>query len=205
MSKRDKKFDGNKSPDKKHPEPKIVPFESTQKCVLTDKELQVKGAELADAIDEGGRLEAEFSEVKQQFKGKIDGAVGRASGLSSTIRAKTEYRTVKCERTYDFKAGTITERRTDTGEIIGERLMSDMDRQQNLPLEDRQDCPAETFRGEVTVAHTIRSMTDEELIDAATLEKPENEFVASVAQQFEERGNITDAQREALQEIVDRA
>jgi len=118
--------------------PKVIQFESTQKCLLTDKELQDKGAELADAIDEAERLEAELKEVKQQFTGKIDGAEGRAAGLSSTIRAKSEYRTVKCQRIYMFDEGIVSEFRTDTFEKIGERLMTDSDRQQYLPLEERK-------------------------------------------------------------------
>jgi hypothetical protein len=117
-------------------EPKVVLFDSTQKCVLTDKELQEKGAELADAIDEGKRVEAEFAEVKQQFKGKIDGAAGRATGLASTIRAKAEYRSVKCARIFMFDEGVVREMRQDTGEIIAERTMTDTDRQQYLPLEE---------------------------------------------------------------------
>ena len=122
------------APVEKKPEPGIIPFESTLKCVLTDKELQQKGAELADAIDEGKRLEAEFTEVKQQFKGKIDGATGRVAALASTIRAKSEYRSVKCSRVFDFEAGLVREIRTDTYEEIGSRMMTDTDRQQHLPL-----------------------------------------------------------------------
>ena len=115
--------------------PKVVPFESSQKVLLTDEELQSKGAELADAIDEQKRAEAELNEVKQQFKSRIDGAVCKAAGLASTIRAKSEYRTVKCERRFEFELGLVVERRCDTWERINERPMTDQDRQQHLPLD----------------------------------------------------------------------
>jgi hypothetical protein len=118
--------------------PKIIQFDSTLKCVLTDAELQTKGAQLADAIDEGARIEEEFAEVKNGFKGRIDGAKGRAAALASTVRAKAEYRSVKCHRVYEFNDGVVREYRTDTGEVINEREMTDSDRQQYLPLEERK-------------------------------------------------------------------
>lgn len=118
--------------------PKVIQFDSTLKCVLTDAELQTKGAQLADAIDEGARIEEEFAEVKNGFKGRIDGAKGRAAALASTVRAQAEYRSVKCQRIYMFDEGVVSEIRTDTGEIIGERMMTDSDRQQYLPLEERK-------------------------------------------------------------------
>lgn len=187
----------------KIPETKIVPFESTQKCVLTDKELQAMGAQLADAIDEGKRLEADFAELKQQFKGKIDGAAGRASGLSSTIRAKSEYRSVKCERVFDFKNSKVTEYRIDTDEIIGERLMTDSDRQQHLPLEERQVPFAQPSGGKPYIKRASAGLDDEQLLEDAEAAKPESEFVASVRAQFDDRGTITDSQRDALRKIVD--
>jgi hypothetical protein len=112
-----------------------ISFESTQKVILDDNELRVKGAELADAIDEKNRAEAEFNDIKQQFKARIDGAVCRAAGLASTIRAKFEYRNVKCSRVFDFNRGLVIEWRNDTTERIGERTMTDKDREQYLPLE----------------------------------------------------------------------
>ena len=121
---------------KKETPPKVVTFDSTLKCVLTDSELQAKGAQLADAIDEGARIEEEFAEVKNGFKGRIDGAKGRAAALASTVRAKAEYRSVKCERVFMFEQGVVIERRTDTGEKIGERDMTDNDRQLHLKLEE---------------------------------------------------------------------
>ena len=44
---------------------------------------------------------------------------------------------------------------------------------------------------------------DEDLIEQAAMKKPENEFVASVRAWFEELGEITEDQREALQDIID--
>lgn len=129
MAKKEKKEDAI------GPEPKMVQFESSLKCALTDEELQKKGAELADAIDEQERAEAELGEVKQQFKSRIDGAICRAAGLASTIRAKSEYRKVKCERIFNFADGKVREYRWDINEMIGERVMTDDDRQQHLPLE----------------------------------------------------------------------
>jgi len=44
---------------------------------------------------------------------------------------------------------------------------------------------------------------DEDLIEQAAMAKPDNDFVASVRAWFEDHGEITEAQREALQDIID--
>ncbi len=44
---------------------------------------------------------------------------------------------------------------------------------------------------------------DEDLIEQAAMKKPDNDFVASVRAWFEDHGEITEAQREALQDIID--
>lgn len=177
--------------------PKIVTFENTLKCALTDEELQAKGAQLADAIDEGKRLDEEFTGVKQQFKAKIDGASARAAGLASTIRAKAEYRSVKCSRRYDFANGEVREYRDDTMTEISRRAMTNDDRQQHLPLEDRQ-APIPFKENDAT----SDKFDDATLLANAAAAKPDNDFVASVQAWFDEHGTLTDAQREALENII---
>ena len=115
---------------------KIVKFEQSLKCDLTEKELKDKGTELSDVIEEGQVSQREFDEVKSQFKGRIDGAKARAETLASIVRAKSEYRTVKCERVFDFDKSEIREVRTDTGATVGRRELTDADRQQHLPIPD---------------------------------------------------------------------
>jgi len=44
---------------------------------------------------------------------------------------------------------------------------------------------------------------DEDLIEQAAMANPDNDFVASVRAWFEDHGEITEAQREALQDIID--
>lgn len=201
-------------------EPKVVKFEDTLKCVLTDDELQQKGAQLADAIDEVTRLNDEFTGVKQQFKAKIDGATAKSTGLASTIRSKAEYRAVKCERVFDFKGGVVVERRLDTLEITNRRNMTNDDRQQHLPLEDRtivasladvEKLAADTVRpfpttgkGDATSAERkeVAGLDDERLMSDAELVRPDNEFVASVRASFNENGHLTESQRKALEDII---
>jgi hypothetical protein len=115
---------------------RVVSFETVLKCQLTEDELRVKGAALADAIEEGLRAEEEFAGVKQQYKARIDGAAAKASMLSSVIRSKSEMRLTKCERVYDFELGLYLERRTDTGEVLpgSRRDLTEAERQQELGL-----------------------------------------------------------------------
>jgi hypothetical protein len=193
-------------------EPKTVKFEDTLKCLLTDEELQAKGAQLADAIDEVTRLNDEFAGVKQQFKAKIDGATARSSGLASTIRSKAEYRPVMCERVFDFKNSTVVERRLDTLQITSRRDMTNDDRQQHLPLEDRDStakCKTVTGnavnanpRGEIETRRDPVAAEDAILLDNAEEVKPDSEFITSVRAWFIEHGSLTEAQRETLANII---
>jgi len=60
--------------------------------------------------------------------------------------------------------------------------------------------PNESSQGTLSI---VDRDEDEQLIEDAESAKPGNDFIASVRLQYDDRGTITDAQREALQEIID--
>lgn len=113
---------------------KIEDFDSLLRCKLNSDELLARGNELAEASAEVATLEDQLASIKKEYGAKIDGKQARINELSGTIRAKSETRTVKCERQFDFEKGKVTEIRLDTAEIFNTRDITDGERQQTLEL-----------------------------------------------------------------------
>ena len=59
----------------------------------------------------------------------------RAHELAESIRNGTENRDVECIESFDFRTGTVTCKRIDTGEIIDERAINAEERQAALDLD----------------------------------------------------------------------
>lgn len=118
-------------------------YDTTLKVALTDKEVLSYAKEAADTIKKGAQLETELASMKKQKQAEIDVCAATVTGLSEKISTRSEYRTVKCSRTYDYQALRVTERRLDTGEGLHEREMSESERQMRLELatEDASEAP----------------------------------------------------------------
>jgi hypothetical protein len=63
---------------------------------------------------------------------EVAAIIGKQSAL---INSEKEFRTVDCEVTYDFKAGTKTFVRLDTAEIIKVEVIIDQERQMELNVQ----------------------------------------------------------------------
>ena len=99
---------------------------------LTENELLIKGQELADLERQLSEVEDEKREVSKEFSGRIEGMKNRISETANTINSKQEIRDVEVAVSMDYKSLTVRVVRTDTGEIVSERLMSDKERQSTL-------------------------------------------------------------------------
>lgn len=124
---------GEKQKDEK-PENKVEPFETVLRCKLSDEELIARGSEMAEASAEIATLEDQLASIKKEYQAKIDSRQARVNELSGTIRAKSESRMVKCERTFFFDSGLVTEVRSDTKETINTREMRDDERQMEMAI-----------------------------------------------------------------------
>lgn len=104
-------------------------------CKLTDEELLDRADQLSVVVQETSAEESRQTDVKTQMKAKLTELDARKTRLAITIGRKEEYRDIEVESIADIQAGTVTDYRTDTGEAIGTRPMTEHERQSNLPLE----------------------------------------------------------------------
>lgn len=88
------------------------------KCVLTDKERQDKGDELARGIQKTAELEDSLASVSSNIKANIKEQEAIVNRLASVIRSGYEYRDIPVEIEKDYKVGTITKKRLDSNEIF---------------------------------------------------------------------------------------
>jgi hypothetical protein len=102
---------------------------------FTPEELQAKGKELAEQHDKRARLEEEFEAVKAQFKERT-ATIERDSGkLSRQITSGFEMRDIECACQWNIPVnGRVRIARKDTGEVVEERDMTSIERQEELPL-----------------------------------------------------------------------
>jgi len=112
---------------------RIEKYQTMLKCNLTDEELLAYGGEMADKQQQANEFDESLTSIKSEFKSKIEQATARINELAGKLRSKSEHRQVPCERTYDYKAGTVTERRTDTNGTINRREMTADESQMGLP------------------------------------------------------------------------
>jgi hypothetical protein len=105
-------------------------------CILTREEREAYSTDLANKIGEQGQLEAEFDNVKKSWKQKLETVDLDVHSLSSKVRENRELRNVKCKRVFNYGESTVTECRSDTGEVIEVRDMTDSERQEELDFGD---------------------------------------------------------------------
>lgn len=103
-------------------------------CRLTDDELMKAGSDLATVVEDITNEESRQTDQKTQMKAKLTELDARRSQLAIKVRRREEFREVEVEIDFDYQRGMITEIRTDTGEQLNIRRMTDSERQQALPL-----------------------------------------------------------------------
>ena len=103
------------------------------KCQLTEKEKTELSAQIAKAISDRASAEAKLKEVSASIKAQIAQLDAEISEKALQINNGYEYRNVECRMDKDYRLGTVTITRLDTGEVIRERPMTAEERQMELP------------------------------------------------------------------------
>ena len=105
-------------------------------CKLTQEERIETGGALAAVVISISNHETELAEANDEFKAlkkdieqAITGFKVRISELSKMLSTGIEEREVECLATFDYEAGTVTVRRTDTDEVIEDREMKGLENQ----------------------------------------------------------------------------
>ena len=108
------------------------------KCHLTEKEKTELSAKIAKAISDRTSAEAKLKEVSASIKAQIAQLDAEISEKALQINNGYEYRNVECRMDKDYRLGSVTITRLDTGEVIRERPMTAEERQMELPGEKKE-------------------------------------------------------------------
>jgi len=108
------------------------------KCLLTEKEKTELSAKIAKAISDRTSAEAKLKEVSASIKAQIAQLDAEISEKALQINNGYEYRNVECRMDKDYRLGSVTITRLDTGEVIRERPMTAEERQMELPGEKKE-------------------------------------------------------------------
>jgi hypothetical protein len=103
------------------------------KCQLTEKEKTELSAKIAKAISDRASAEAKLKEVSASIKAQIAQLDAEISEKALQINNGYEYRNVECRMDKDYRLGSVSITRIDTGEVIRERPMTAEERQMELP------------------------------------------------------------------------
>ena len=99
---------------------------------LTDDELLMKGRELAALERETDQADAERKAISKEMGEKVKEMRERALTMAQVIETKQEKRPVECVQHKNWVASTVETVRSDTGEVVQERPMSERDRQEAM-------------------------------------------------------------------------
>ena len=106
------------------------------KVELTEAEILAYSRQLAKANQDEVQIEARLKEVKDDFKHQSSKVIAEIGMLSSRINSGEEYREVECRWEYNWHKGEKRLIREDTGEVIGEQVITDYERQEQIKLDD---------------------------------------------------------------------
>lgn len=101
-------------------------------CELTDVERLDYADKLAEANDAVERAIENKKSAVQTMNAEIKLAVAHRDNINNKVATKREYRDVDVELKFDFGAKTVSKTRTDTGETISSRPMTEKEKQSNI-------------------------------------------------------------------------
>jgi len=96
---------------------------------LTDEERRVAANSLAKTLSELEGIEKERKVVNSSFKTKCDGLKRKIAYLGSSVLIGEEQRSIECNRITNYTKGQMVLVRTDTGQVVEERPLSDDEKQ----------------------------------------------------------------------------
>lgn len=120
-------------------ESRIIKKRGTErlKYEFTPEERQALGQQMAEAQEAINRADDELKTIREQFKAKIAEHEAIRDGCTSKIMSGYEMRNYAVERIYSFEANLVMTVRLDTGETVGERIMTADERQMALEFEPK--------------------------------------------------------------------
>lgn len=111
---------------------KTVVIKDVLPVKLTAEERMQCADALANALQGIADAKAKKRRIVKDLDREIAEVEQEAIELRDAVATGREYREVIVHRVYDYEKATVTEHRTDTGEVLRSRAMTDEERQQKL-------------------------------------------------------------------------
>lgn len=129
-----------KKPDdtKDAPPVKIERFSQNLAVALKPAEIAERADRAAHLLADRDHLESEFDEQRKHQKAQIQKIETEMRRLSSEVREKVTYRDVECERRFVYADKMVRDVRTDNGETLMERPMSEQESQRQFDFEGKK-------------------------------------------------------------------
>lgn len=108
------------------------------KYIFNEGEIKDLGAKLAKTFSDHNEAENRLKSVSTQIKSEITALEGMMNSMAEKIRSGYEHREIECKRELDYRLGTVTITRLDTGEVIEERPMDAEEKQRKLDLQPKE-------------------------------------------------------------------
>lgn len=105
---------------------------------LTDGEVLKYARESAGLQSNIAENESQLAALQKEFKARIASMESRRDELATKIDTGHEYREVVCRWEYDWTAGDKTLYRQDTFESVRAVKITAEERQQKLPIDDKE-------------------------------------------------------------------
>jgi hypothetical protein len=109
-------------------------YTASLKVNLSPGEIADRADRAAQMVAERDAKEEEHKAAAKHSKSVIEALDAEIRRLSNEVRTRSTYAQVECRRVYDYEGGRFREIRTDTGETIGDRPLTDSERQRRLPF-----------------------------------------------------------------------
>lgn len=120
------------------PPVKIERFSQNLAVALKPAEIAERADRAAHLLADRDHLEAEFDEQRKHQKAQIQKLETEMRRLSSEVREKVSYRDVECERRFIYAEKIVRDVRSDTGEMLMERPMSEQESQRQFDFDEKK-------------------------------------------------------------------
>lgn len=118
----------------KFPPPKVEKFRRSLRVELKPDEIAESADRAAQMLADRDAKDEEQKAAAKHAKAVIESIDAEIRRLSNEVRTKATYRDVECDRIFDLRTKTLTEKRTDTGETLFERPLTEAECQRELDL-----------------------------------------------------------------------
>lgn len=129
---------------------KVERFTRNLRVTLREPEVVERAKRSAYLLGEIQQKQDERDAAKKQANAQIEELEAEMHRLSLEVRDGGTYKDVPCERRYIYRTGTVQEVRTDTGDLLNERAMTDRERQLELGV-SKPAAPAEAKKDDGVV------------------------------------------------------